>query len=163
MQNKKDAIVLATFNFCNRLGNYELVDPFDWPEICVSTALAFYSSYEKNNSIERPDFYEKYIFEYENDWVTPYNSHYTKCTSSNYNDPMLRDLTPDLMFSSRNGPYRKKGDPIKRKVFPKSVYKVFEKHKDEIYLDTLLWGSPYNRYVKIRKEFFNDDNHESTV
>lgn len=159
MKSKNDAVILATFRFCNNLGNYDLIDVLEWPEITRTTPLAIYDSHEKNNSIEMPDFYEKWLDRYDetykDDYIASCNGRLNDPIRSEYLDPMWRDLTPDLFIAKAGNQHIKVGDNIRRKIYPKRAKEIYERYKDQIILDTYLWRSSVSGQVLIRKEFFD--------
>lgn len=155
MKCKKDAVILATFKFCNRLGNYDIIDQKEWPEITRSTPLAIYDSHEKNNSIERPDFYEKWLDRCQDGYIAALNSKLFDDNSRDYLDPLFVEPEPNLFIAKAANQHIKVGDTIKRKVFPENVAEVFNEHREQILLDSYLWRSNVRGQVLIRKEFFD--------
>lgn len=168
--NKVDSyVVLHTFRFCNNeLKRFELVEYKEWPEV-VNSQVSIAASTMEINHIERPVFYKPDIkdavFEGCEDFVIFHNSHFMDglyYKSVKQNRPNLvkklvfKDVTDDAFTNKDHNKFTKVGDTIKRYVYPRSFIKIFEKHLDEIYIDTRLWGNIMIRCPLIRQEFVDE-------
>lgn len=162
-------VVLHTFKFCNNeLKRFELVDYKEWPEV-TNIVISIAASTMKRNQIERPVFYNPEIkdgvFDGCEDFVIFHNTHFADGQydkSVKQNRPGLakkirfEDVTEDAFICQGCNPFRRLGDKLKRPVYPKSFIKIFEKHLDEIYMDTKLFGSIMFKYPLIRQDFVDE-------
>ena len=168
--NKVDTYaVLHTFRFCNNeLKRFELVDYKEWPEV-TNSQIAIAASTMELNYIERPVFYKPDIkdgvFEGCEEYFIFYNTHFMDgeySVSVKQNRPnfakklIFKDITDDAFINKGNNKFKKESDTIKRRVYPRSFIKIFEKHLDDIYIDTRLWGDIMTRCPLIRQEFVDE-------
>lgn len=165
-----DYVVLHTFRFCNNeLGRFELIEYKEWPEV-TNIVIAIAASTMKRNFKERPKFYQPEIrddvFEGCEDYVAFCNSHFADgqyVKSVKQNRPtfakklIFKDITEDLFINKGANKFTRKGDRIKRVVYPRSFIKMFEKYLDEIYMDTKLFGNIMIKYPMIRQEFVDKE------
>lgn len=167
-------VVIHTFRFCNNeLKRFELVDYKEWPEV-TNIQVAIAASTMEINYIERPMFYKPDIkdcvFEGCEEYFIFYNTHFMDgqySVSVKQNKPNLakklifKDVTDDAFINKGyNNKFSKVGYIIKRCVYPRSFIKIFEKHLDEIYMDTRLWGNIMTRWPLIRQEFVDEKERE---
>lgn len=171
-----DYVVLHTFRFCNNeLGRFELIEYKEWPEV-TNALISIAASTMKNNRIERPAFYKPElkddIFDGCKDYVIFHNTHfmdgqYNKAVGQNRPNfakkLIFEDITPDVFINKGSNKFKKKGVRIKRLVYPRSFINVFEKHLDEIYIDTRMFGNIMLRQPLIRQEFVDEDNNECAL
>ncbi len=167
-----DYVVLHTFRFCNNeLGRFELVEYKEWPEI-TNAQIAIAASTMKSNRIEMPVFYKPKmvdsVFDGCENYVIFNNTHFmdgeydksVKQNKPNFARKLrFEDITPDMFICKGCSPFRKKGDRIKRPVYPRSFINIFKKHLDDIYMDTRLYGNIMLRYPLIRQEFVDEVGH----
>lgn len=165
-----DYVVLHTFKFCNNeLGRFELVEYKEWPEV-TNIVIAIAASTMKRNFIERPVFYKPLIkddvFDGCEDYVAFCNTHfaggqYHKTVKQNRptfaKKLIFKDITEDLFINKGANQFSRKGDRIKRVVYPRSFIKIFEKHLDVIYMDTKLFGNIMTKQPLIRQEFVDEE------
>lgn len=169
-------VVLHTFRFCNNeLKRFELVDYKEWPEV-TNSQIAIAASTMEINYIERPMFYKPDIkdcvFEGCEEYFIFYNTHFmdgqysisVKQNKPNFAKKLIfKDVTDDMFVCKCSNKFRKVFCKVKRQVYPKSFIKVFEKHLDEIYMDTRMFGNIMLRQPLIRQEFVDEDNNESSL
>lgn len=165
-----DYVVLHTFKFCNNeLRRYELVEYKEWPEV-TNIVLAIASSTMKQNYIVKPTFYKPEIknevFKHCEEYVVFINTHFAdgqydtavKQNRSRFAKKLIfKDITPETFICKRANKYIKVGDRLKRPVYPRSFIEIFEKHLDEIYMDTKLFGNIMLKYPLIRQEFVDEE------
>lgn len=162
-------VVLHTFRFCNNeLGRFELVEYKEWPEV-TNIVIAIAASTMKRNQIERPIFYQNEtkdrMFDGCEDYVAFTNTHfadgqYDKTVKQN-RPPfamklIFKDITEDLFISKSANKFIRKCDRLKRVIYPRSFIKIFEKHLEEIYMDTKLFGNIMLKQPLIRQEFVDE-------
>lgn len=164
-----DYVVLHTFRFCNNeLGRFELIEYKEWPEV-TNSQIAIASSTMKSNHIEKPLFYKPDIkddiFEGCENYVIFYNTHFMDGeydVSVKQNRPTLakklifNDVTKDMFVCKCNTTYKKAGCKLKRPVYPRSFINIFNKHLEQIYTDTRMFGNIMTRQPLIRQEFVDE-------
>lgn len=168
-----DYVVLHTFKFCNNeLGRFELIEYKEWPEV-TNIVIAIAASTMKRNQIERPVFYKPEIkdgvFEGCEDYIIFHNTHFADGQYDKevkQNRPRLakklifKDVTPDVFICQGANKFTRVGDKLKRPVYTRSFIKIFEKHLEEIYMDTRLFGNIMFKYPLIRQEFVNEEERK---
>lgn len=166
-----DYVVLHTFRFCNNeLGRFELIKYKEWPEV-TNAQMSIASSTMKRNHIEKPVFYKPEVkddvFDGCEYYVIFYNTHFMDGEYSvgvKQNRPkfakklIFRDITKDVFICKCNTTYKRAGDKLERPVYPRSFIKIFEKHLEQIYADTRMFGNTITREPLIRQEFVDEDN-----
>lgn len=169
LNSADDYVVLHTFKFCNNeLGRFELVEYKEWPEV-TGAQVAIAASTMENNSIEKPEFYQPEIkddiFEGCENYIIFNNTHFMDGeynVNVKQNRPkfakklIFSDVTKDAFVCKHNTTYKKAGYKIKRPVYPRSFINIFNKHIEQIYADTRMFGNIMLRLPLIRQEFVDD-------
>ena len=93
------------------------------------------------------------------------NANYTNISRpSSYKNLRLDDLSNDSFIrktcTKSNGHYFAKGEKRDVYVVPKKDY---SKYEEQIFIDTLKWGTSMLRIPHIRQEFVDENYNESTI
>ena len=157
-----DWVCLGTFRFCNRINSCDIVDDEVWPEINNVIAIAR-KGYVKH--YDKPEFFEyEELKDYEPNHFIFVRCDLHKKRSKPWNGGHceVKELVPEDFIRQHSNTIKMRSATIrlekgtkKNKVFCFHGIdeELFEKYKEQIYLDTRLWFFALNKYPKIRKEF----------
>lgn len=124
-----EIIMIATFRFCNFLGNYELIYPDEWPEIGVT--MSIYDSKKQKSFYKQPKNLLEYASVYSEDIKNKYyyfhNTDFTKPTSKHYKKLLFLEIKPEYFQYRTCNQYVKKAQKRTIPIIKKEYKEIIEK------------------------------------